>query len=165
MLEKIKELEASSEFQKYKNKNQDIFLAHVFYMIDEVNKDIVQVGYYNKKTEKIVTFVMEKGKICTNPEEQVFKEQKTVINPIELSRVKINIEEALKIAEELRNEKYKDQLPIKRIAILQHLPLGQVWNITYVTQAFKTLNIKIDSKTKKIVSDKLVSIVELGPTS
>ncbi|MBW3022928.1 hypothetical protein KY308_02405, partial [Candidatus Woesearchaeota archaeon] len=62
-------------------------------------------------------------------------------------------------------EKYKTHIPIKRIAILQHLPIGQVWNITYVTQSFNTLNIKINAETKEIVSDKLVSIVQFGPTS
>ena len=159
MLEIIKKLESSKEFKEYNKKNQDIFLAHVFYMIDDVNKDVVQIGYYNKKTEMIVTFIIEKDKITMNPEEKVFKEQKTAIKKLDLANVKIDVNEALEIAEDIQKQKYSAQIPVKRIAILQHLPVGQVWNITCLTQSFKTLNIKIDSGTKKIVSDSLISVV------
>ena len=159
MLEIIKRLESSKEFKKYVEKNKDIFLAHVFYMFDKANEGIIQIGYYNKKTEMIVTFVLEENKIRINPEEKVFKEQKTVIEPIDLTEIKITVEEAIEIADKIQKDKYSVHVPLKKIAILQHLPLGQVWNVTYLTQSFKTLNIKIDSKTKKILSDKLISII------
>ena len=165
MLEEIKRLESSQEFRERIKKNPDIFLAHVFYIIDEENKGIVQAGYYSKKKDIILTFIVEKEKISFNCEDRVFKEQKTAIKPLDLSKVKIDVNEALEIADALQKEKYKAQLPVKKIAILQHLPAGQVWNITFLTQSFKTLNIKIDSETREIVSDKLVSIISQDSTS
>ncbi|MEM4336561.1 MAG: hypothetical protein QXG86_00980 [Candidatus Woesearchaeota archaeon] len=162
MIELIKKLEACKEFKEYCRDNKDIFLAHFFYMDDEPNKDIVQIGYYNKKTEMIVTFMVEKDKVTKNPEEKVFKEQQEVIMPLEMSKVKIDVEQAFEIADNFQKKKYPEQKPVKRVAILQHLPLGQVWNITYISNSFNTLNIKIDSEKKKIISDKLISL--LGKT-
>ena len=165
MLELIKKLENSPEFKKYKKENPDAFLTHVFYMLDEANKNAVQVGYYNKDRDRITTFVIEGKSIIKNPEAEVFKEQETVMNPLDISKVKIGISEAVEIAENLQKKKYKENIPFKKIAILQHLPVGQVWNITFVTQTFKTLNIKVDASTKKVVSDRLISIVEFSSDS
>ncbi len=162
MLEAIKRLENSPEFVEYKKDNPDAFLVHVFYMLDEANKNAIQIGYYSKASDKITTFIIDKESITKNPEAEVFKEQETIMNPINIDGVKIGVDEALKIAEELQKEKYKEHSPVKQIAILQHLPVGQVWNVTFVTRAFKTLNVKIDSNTGKVVSDKLLSIIEFG---
>jgi len=162
MIESVKKLEDSKEFKDFKKQNKEAYLAHVFYMLDEANQDIVQIGYYNKSKDRITTFVVEGDNITKNPEAEVFKEQEIMMKPIDLSKVKINVNEAVDIAEKLQKDKYKQEIPVKKIAILQHLPLGQVWNITFVTQTFKTLNIKIDSGTKKIVSEKLLSIIEFG---
>jgi len=165
MLEEIKRLESSQEFREHIKKNPDIFLAHVFYMFDEANKGVIQAGYYSKKKDTISTFIIEKEKICFNCEDRVFREQKTAIKPLDLSRVKIDVSEALEIADKMQKEKYPVHVPLKKIAILQHLPAGQVWNITFLTQSFKTLNIKIDSETKKIISENLVSIISQDSTS
>jgi len=162
MIESVKKLEDSKEFKDFKKQNKEAYLAHVFYMLDEANQDIVQIGYYNKSKDRITTFIVEGDNITKNPEAEVFKEQEIMMKPIDLSKVKINVNEAVDIAEKLQKDKYKQEIPVKKIAILQHLPLGQVWNITFVTQTFKTLNIKIDSGTKKIVSEKLLSIIEFG---
>lgn len=162
MLAAIKKLEESEEFKQFKEENPDAFLVHVFYMLDEANANSTQVGYYSKKTDKITTFIVEPDLITRNPEAEVFKEQETLMNPLDLKILKIDIKDAVAIAEKLRQEKYKDQVPLKNIAILQHLDVGQVWNITFVTQSFKTLNIKINSTSGEIVSDKLVAIIEFG---
>ncbi len=165
MFDKIKTLESSKEFKGFKSKNKDAFLTHVFYMLDEANRNCVQIGYYNPKKDKITTFIMEGDCITKTPEAEVFKEQETVIKPLDMSKAKIEMSEAVEIAEKLQRDKYPADQPIKKIAILQHLPIGQVWNITFVTATFKTLNIKIDSQSKKVVSDRLISIAEFGKAS
>ena len=50
-------------------------------------------------------------------------------------------------------------MPIKTIAILQNIkPHGNIWNLTYITQAFNTLNMKIDASTGKILDHNHSSI-------
>jgi len=162
MLESIKKLESSAEFREYKKESPEAFLVHVFYMLDEANENCVQAGYYNPKNDRITTFLVEDDKITRNPEAEVFKEQETLMNPLVLSKVKLEVQEAVEIADSIQKEKYAGHCPIRKIAILQHLEMGQLWNITFVTESFKTLNIKIDANSKNVLSDKLLSIVEFG---
>lgn len=156
--EKVKKLEGSDVFKKWKSKNKDSHLSHVFVLFDE-NQDDWQIGYYSPKANKITTFVVGDN-ITENPAEDVFKEQKAVVKELEIAKAKIDVEKVLKITDDLQKEKYKAQIPVKKIAILQHLEIGQIWNVTYVTQSMQTLNMKIDSETGEIKSDKLVSLLE-----
>lgn len=160
-----KTLESSKEFKGFKTKNKEAFLTHVFYMLDEANENCVQIGYYNPKKDKITTFIIDGKSITKTPEAEVFKEEKTVIKDLDLKTVKLWVDDAVEIAEKLQKDKYPSDAPIKKIAILQHLPLGQVWNITFVTATFKTLNIKVDSESGKVVAEKLISIAEFGKTA
>ena len=72
MFSSIKTLESSKEFKDFKSKNKESFLTHVFYMLDEANKDCVQIGYYNPKRDRITTFIVEGESITRNPEAEVF---------------------------------------------------------------------------------------------
>ena len=157
----IEELEKSKIFADFRGKNNEAYLAHAFFLLDEINKDVVQVGYFNKASDKITTFVFEKGRISRNPEAEVFKEQKTVIKRLEISKVKIELKEAIAIADELRGKKYPQEIATKKMVILQHLPIGQVWNVTYLLANFKTLNIKIDSANGSVLEESLSSLIEL----
>ena len=50
---------------------------------------------------------------------------------------------------------------MKIIMLIQnHNKLGNIWNITYVTESFKTLNIKIDAASGKIVRDELIELFQ-----
>ena len=74
--------------------------------------------------------------------------------------VKLDISDALGKANLLQKEKYSVHNPVKIIVILQTIPEGTVYNITYITQSFKTLNIKVSAITGDIVADKLLSIFD-----
>ena len=50
---------------------------------------------------------------------------------------------------------------MKEVVILQNLDVGQVWNITYITKSFQTLNIKIDAETGDVLEDKLHQIFSM----
>jgi len=156
----IEILEGSKKFIEFKKENKDAYLVHVFFLLDEINKDIVQIGYFNKATNKITTFIVEKNSITRNPEADVLKEQETVIKEIDISRVKIELENAIKIADKIHDKKYSKIGVFKKIAILQHLPIGQVWNVTYVLADLKTLNIKIDSENGRVLQESLSSFIK-----
>lgn len=156
---KLDKLENSEIFKSWKAENEKSHLAHVFVLLDEANKGEWQIGYYNNNTAKITTFVVGE-EIIQNPAEDVFKEQKTIVKKIDLEKVKTSLKEAVTIADNLQQEKYKPHRPVKKIIILQNLEVGQVWNITYITDSMQTLNIKVDSETGGVKSDKLVSLIE-----
>ena len=82
---------------------------------------------------------------------------------IETNKVKITFDNAIAKASEFQSKNFPKDRGVKTITILQNIPdLGNVWNITYVTEAFNTLNIKIDASTGKVLEHNLVSVFSFG---
>ena len=150
----IKNLEGSKEFKEWKKERKDSFLAHIFKMFDEANAGETQAGYYNKD-DTITTFLIAGDGVKLMQSEEIFKKPDAKVLKLELKNIKVDIGKALKTADEIQQKEFKAHTPIKKILILQKLEvLGQVYNITFVTQSFNILNLKIDSGTGKI-SEKL----------
>jgi len=154
----IKKLESSQEFKEWKKDNKDSYISYVFKMPDEMAPDEWQIGFYNKN-DTITTF-MVKDTVHMMPESKIFKKPGENVLKLDINKIKIDPEKALQKAEELQQKKYETEPIIKRILLLQNLSVGQVYNITFLTRTFKTLNIKIDSKTGKIVKHELASLME-----
>ena len=160
ILSAIKRLENEPRFKEWKKTNKHSYLAYAFRMIDEPDKDW-QIGYYNKD-DTMTTFTIEKDDIKVTPEEEVFKKPKTKVNKLNLSSVKVDFDKALDIAINQQQKKYKKDAPLKRIIILQSLDIGTVWNITFVTQCFNTLNFKISGSDGKIKEEKLTPLMDFA---
>jgi hypothetical protein len=144
-----------------KLKNSDTFedkgyLSYGFIMLEPQIKKEWQIGYYHPNIDKITTYTVA-DKIIKNPESEIFKKNPKVLK-LDLEAVNINYKQAEKTADELQGKKYPSHKPFKKILILQRLSLGQVWNVTYVSKSFKTLNIKVDSLTGKAVSHELIDL-------
>jgi len=161
----LDQLEKSDVFLEWKKDHKDSYLTHFFKMFDDANKDLWQIGYYDKKTKKITTFaIADDTTIHANPEtDDVFKEPGKDIIPLKLEDIKIQPEKAIEIGLKLRNEKYKEHLPFKTFFIIQNLPeSGSVYNLTLVTKTFSTINIKISTKDGKIIKEQIASLMDLG---
>lgn len=160
VLETIKKLESSKEFSAWKKSHKEAYLAHAFMMLDEANKDIWQIGYFNPKTNLISVFVVDK-KISKNEDSEVFKEQKKMVTPLIARDVKFNEEQALTEAKKILDDNYKGNASVKSFMILQDIDeIGLVWNLTFLTQQFKTINIKIDATTGECKGHKIVSLIQ-----
>jgi hypothetical protein len=157
----IKLLESNSEYRDWKKIHKTYYLVHLFKMADEANKDIWQIGYYGKEEDKITTFLVEKDIVKVIPEGEIFREEEHSLKKLDLLNVKIDYSEALKIAHELHAKNYKQEQIFKAIMILQHLE-EQIWNVTFVTSSFKTLNIKINAETGQIISHDIQSLIEMS---
>lgn len=157
----MKKLGKSKTFQEWQENNKKCYLSHVFIMLGD--KEDLQVGYYNKEKDKITSFIIDE-KIEVSQESDVFKKDRKIVEKLDINKVKIDFEDALQIANKFQRENYSKEIPIKKIIVLQNLEIGQVWNITYISNSFNTLNIKIDSETGKIKSHELVSLFKLGKT-
>lgn len=152
-------LEKNKEFKEWKEKNKTSFLVHVFKLLDDANKDDWQVGYYNKD-DTITTFIITPDDIKIAETENIFKKPEAKIRKLEKDKIKIDITQALQTAEKIQATEYKQEIPFKIITILQKLDIGQVYNVTYITQSFKALNLKIDSSSGKVLKKTLQPIME-----
>ncbi len=154
----IETLEGSDEFKHWKKSHEDNYLADAFIIVDENGKTEWQVGYYDKKSDKITVFLTGE-KVVAKPEEEVFKKD-GIVKSLDLGKVKKDLKEALEICRDLFSKKYTSEITLKTIVVLQHIDIGQVWNMTCITNKYNTINVKVDSETGKVISHSLISMFD-----
>ena len=153
--EAVKILNNSPKYNEWHNTHKSSFMTYGFIMIDPHVKQEWQLGFYNPEHDTISTFTIGK-KISLNPEAEIFKNNK--VNALKLEKIKTKLDKVLEKAEQLQKTKYSVHKPIKKIVIVQNLDIGQVWNITFITATYKTLNIKIDTANGNVVKHDLIEI-------
>lgn len=146
----ISQLHKSREYTEWKKNHPGFYLAHAFVMMDEPNKDILQIGYYNDKTDRMATFIISPDKICVVADQEVMKAEQH-ISELDAEKIKLTAEEALKIAEKFLAENCKKEPIMKSFFIIQKLEGMPMFNITYLTSGFKAINIKISAADGKII--------------
>ena len=159
ILEIIKKVETSDDFIDISELYEDLFLAHVFIMLDGDKLMDTQVGYYNPDNSKMTSFVLSDDEIQCLPETDVFQKPGTEIESVNKEHISLEFDEIKKLALGILSEKYK-QSPSKQIYILQNVQSRQVWNVTFLTNGFSTINVKIDSSSGEIVSHEEVNLVD-----
>lgn len=153
--DKIERLKSTDAFKEFKEQFPESKLVHVFHLPKE---DVWQVGYYDSDDGRVHTFEVGE-EIQRNPADKPFQEEAKDIARLDIDAVDITFKEALEKAGDVQKERYPSELPMKRIVVLQHLDQGQIYNITFVTQTFKTLNIKIDAKTGEVKDESLAPLI------
>ncbi|MFT4304561.1 MAG: hypothetical protein ACMXX8_00580 [Candidatus Woesearchaeota archaeon] len=158
----INEIETNNEYINWKNKNKETYLVHIFKMIDDKNKNEIQVGYYNKENKMITTFVFNEKtrEINQNPESEAYREKETHIEKLNLDDVKIDFVVLMNKIENLRKSKYKEHLPNKSFFILQNINNETIWNFTIIAKTLNIVNIKINANNGNVIEDKLTSIFD-----
>ena len=156
----LKKLENSADFKKWKQSNKNTYFSYAFKIPQEMNSNEWQLGFYNEKNDKITTFVLNDGGIKIRPEEEIFKKEDTKVSEIQIDKVKLTFDNILGKADEFQQKNFPKDKSIKTIVILQNISqFGNIWNITYVTEAFNTLNMKINASNGKILEHNLSSIL------
>lgn len=154
----VKELEENDRFQAWKEECKEAYLSHCMQTLNEDHA--LYIGYYNPKNDKITTFLISPSALSKESTEDVFKEPGKTVEKLDIDKVEINSKEATEYAKVIAKEKYPRDLPSKNILILQTINNKQMFNITFLTLAMSTINIKIDAKTKELISHKKTSLME-----
>ena len=122
-----------------------------------------QLGFYHKSTDKVVTFIADTDEIEMQKEEEIFKKPDMKVNPLEIEKIKIPFKKILKITEEFYKKEYPSEIINKTMVILQNLEeYGNIWNITYITASFNTLNIKVNAENSKIMHHNIESLMSFA---
>jgi hypothetical protein len=155
--EALSAIESDQKFSKWQKKNKAAYLSHAFKMFQDEHKEW-QLGYYEPKSEKITTFLITPDKVEQREAEEVFKKEEHV-QKLDISKGILPLREVMVKTSQFQQQNYPKDKSMKTIALLQSLPeYGSVWNITLVTQAFNTLNMKINPTTGDIIDHKMSSI-------
>ena len=151
-------LEQSRKFKDWQKKNISAYFSYAFKIIQEMPNEW-QLGFYDSKKDKITTFVIDKANIKIRPEEEIFKKENVKVNEVQLEKVNLAFDSVLEKANEFQQQNFPKDKSIKTISILQNIEeLGNVWNITCITESFNTLNIKMDASSGKVIEHNLSSI-------
>ena len=157
----LETLEKQKKFKDWKKKNKSSYLSYGFFAVDPQMPTDWQLGYYDNKKDTITTFAMSQGKLVDHREDKVLKKKGAEVLPIDIKKVKLNVEQVLELVNKFQKKEYPKESSIKTIIIIQKLPkVGNVWNITLVTAGFNTLNIKIDASNGKIKEHSLASLIQ-----
>lgn len=156
--EALSVLEANQEFGSWKAKNKDAYFSHAFRMFQDEHTDW-QLGFYQRRNDKITTFVVKPGKVEMREEEEVFKREGSPIGKVELPEGALKMGDIIGKASQFQQQKYPKDRSMKIITLLQNLPpYGSVWNITSVTQQFNALNMKVHPASGEILDHTMSSI-------
>lgn len=148
----LSKIESSDVFKNWNNK--DYYLVS-FFCLD----DVWSVGYYSKKSKKIISFVLN-GVVERNDEEQVFQDEKNDLEELELDEVKVSFEDALMVVNEVKDRECMAEEINNKIIVLQK-KVVPIWNITYITSAFNVLNIKINACNKELLEKSFMPVFSL----
>lgn len=123
--------------------NKKGFFCSAFIMSEykELKNSVWQLDFFDSKENRITSYLMEK-EIKIADKLEVFKEESTSIEKLDLPEIKISLDKSLEIANKTL-EKTKET-PTKTIIILQQLS-KPLWNISFVTTSFNLVNTKINA--------------------
>ena len=155
--EAMERLQDDTGFTSWKSSNPDSYLCHCLCMLGD--EDAWHIGYSNKD-QSMMTFVITRDDITQESSEEVFKKPETEIKPLDFSNVDLTASQAVALAKEFQKKEYPQEVLSKYLIVLQHLDVGQVYNLTFVTLAMSTLNIKVDCKTGDILSHKRTTLMD-----
>ncbi len=151
-------LEIAKNSKEY---DSSYYLTHFFAMFDQNLKQAedTQIGFYSREKDiiKAISVGDKDGKIVSK-ESEALKKKGHVIKELNLDDVKIEIDEAIKKVVQCLRSNYLTEVPLKAFVVLQVIDENPIWNFTFVTNTFKTLNIKINAVNGKIVHHGVIQI-------
>ena len=148
----LNSLESSDEFKNFRKNNKRAYLCSFFRIVGESESSDWQIDFYLPEKDKMTSFsVSDKVKII-DADSKIFKKKEKTVDPLNLDKLKINLDNAFSIIEELKNKKYRNEEIGKKIIILQSIKIP-MWNITYLTTSLNILNVKINAVSGKILEE------------
>ena len=157
------ELQTSDTFKEWRKTNESLYLAHFFAELDNHLRPLNwEIGLYDKEKDLITTFTVNES-ITIQPEAQVFKES-GFVQELKLDNVQLTADDALHKARELQMQSYPTHPPLKGMIILQHLT-DVTWNVTFITQTFAALNIRVNANNGEIIEHKLSTFFDMQDQS
>jgi len=165
MVEDFKEIHEklvkSDAYNKFQKENKGYYLAHGFVQLDSkynASKDW-QVGFYSKDNDNLAIFETKPPEFASF--DDAFKEG-GIINELKYDSEKfLSTNECLDKAKKILEEKYKGEITMNVILILQVINNNPTYNLTFITQAFSMITIHVNALTGEITKEVKNSVLDL----
>lgn len=156
LLSSLKRIIDSDAYKEWSSSNKDYYLTSFFRIIGDNEVDDWQIDFYNKSSDTLTSFLASEKPKLLQTGSKIFKPAHEMVSKLDIESVKVGLPEALIRVDKLLHEKYHGEKPNKKIVILQNVG-KELWNITYLTSAFNIINVKIDARNGKVISDEIKS--------
>ena len=151
--QQLKELQETEQYKVFQKDNPDIFLSSCFFITDKIENQNWELNFYSPLKHKHILFKE------TVEEQEVFQKEEHKLEELDLDEVKITLEDAWKTTE----TEVKPHSLAKAIVVLQ-VQEKVIWNITYITNELKFINLRIDAKTGEVIKKTENSLTDLRDT-
>src|SRR3989338_3990238 len=160
----IADLKKSELFSAWLKENRKCYLSHFFVQLDDKLKAITNwdIGYYNPITKKIIIFSLDEASksFSIKPADDVFKKESDIVERLEVSVVKLSLEEAKdRCCEELPKQFPKESYG-GGFLILQNWKKTVVWNFTLMTKTIKFANLKINALDGEVFEHQIIELIQ-----
>ncbi|MDA1197426.1 MAG: hypothetical protein O2779_05720 [Nanoarchaeota archaeon] len=160
IMDALNVLENDGAFKEWKESNADSFMAHAFTMVEGDHDGNYQFGFYNKD-DTMTSFDAGPSGVVQGASDEIFKKPEATIKPLLREEIAIPFVKALYLAEKTQATEFSSENPLKIMVVLQNLPEhGTVYNITYITQALKALNMRISSVDGAVLKKQLTALTD-----
>ncbi len=152
-----------SIFKEWKKTHPNAYTSHFFCLItaDFQAKASWEIGYFDPATSKITVFVpLPQNNFEIKPEDDVFKEENSAVEKLDLINIKISFEEAQVLCSKNIQLHYGSEIIKDGFVTLQTFNEKTLWNFTFITQKIKFVNIKINATTGILDSHQSINLMQ-----
>jgi len=142
----VEDVEKNDLYWKFHTKYAAAYLAYVF-----VQEEVVQVGFFDSKTQLMTTFVVSGERVDVIEDQEILRKEGDLL-PLDLARCVLSLEQAKDIFAKVHKEKYAVEVLKSVFVVLQQSLDGPVYNMTALTNSLKTLNVKISAESGVVKS-------------
>ena len=154
----IDKLSNSKEFKSFQAKSPNAYFAAGFFVLDfETKKNLHQIDYYDPKTKKMITFMLDgKGIEVKSSETANLKKPEKIDKEINLD---LDVLKGI-VQDEMKNQIVTTKIQ-KIIAILQTLEGKLIWNLNCITTDMGIIKVHVDDEFHSILKFEKINLFDV----
>ncbi len=157
----LRAVEQSEAFTAWRSSHSSAFLSHAFVMLESETDRVWQFGFFDDSSSKVTTFVLAPEGVRVMPEEEIIGKGMAVA-PIAADAVTASVNAVLEAANAARHAHYPQESRIKTFFIVQMSAGKAVFSVTFLTQSFKTINVKIAADTCDVMEHSMAALMDFA---
>jgi len=155
------ELKSQELFKEWNKHHAKAYLTHFFSAMSSGKEPTTswEIGLYDPQSGKITVFVKLKEDFAIKPEDDVFKQETTTIEELDVEKARLSCNEALDIFKERKEEFFPKEVCGDGFVVLQTLDQKVLWNFTFITKTLKFVNLKINAQSAEVEGNQTIDLV------
>ncbi|MBI4451050.1 hypothetical protein HY642_03685 [Candidatus Woesearchaeota archaeon] len=148
--EVVHSVESSGIYGAFRQRHSNAFLAHALVLFHDDSQQW-HLGYFDREQAAMTTFIVARGEIDAVEDRDILRSENEIA-PLDISLIKMTSEQALNAARDAARASYPREQVIKTFFVIQVIDSKPVFNVTFFTAAFSTINIRLSCAGGNVLS-------------